>query len=117
MNKKYFENTSDIAIFVGGKLLQPGEGREFNADDLPPEHQLAPALPAAEAPTLAEQVALLLQESVKTIAASLGNLNDDTLDMMTALEGALEKPRTSLLTAIADERIARADVALKSDTL
>ena len=58
-----------------------------------------------------------ITDSVAKIVASLGELNADALDMVEALEGSAAKPRTSLLSAVADERIKRADAALKTDAL
>lgn len=117
MDKKYFENTTSVAMFVGGKLLQPGEGREFNADDLPPEHQEAEPVAELVAPTLNDQSLEILTGNVASVIARLPALPEEALDMLAALEGGAAKPRTSLLAAIADEKIARADAALKSDEL
>lgn len=109
--KKPFENTTNSPMYISGTMVPPGE---IVLIDVPDE---GPA-PAVEAqPTLAEQVALLLKKPVKDISESLGNLNDDTLDMMTALETAADKPRVTLMTALAYERLKRADGKLTSDPL
>jgi hypothetical protein len=111
--KKYVENDTAHMLYVGGCAIAPGEGREVDVPDN------GPAQPAADEldPTLADQVALLLKDSQANIVKSLGELNNDTLDMMAALEEGTAKPRAKLLTAIADERIKRADAALTTDPL
>jgi hypothetical protein len=97
---KFIENKTNSPMYVGSQMIPPGEGAMVQVPD-----------------EAAEPVALLLKDSVKAITASLDQLSDDTLAMMAALEGGADKPRTSLLTAISDEVIARADAALASDTL
>lgn len=109
--KKYFENKTNSPMYVSGVMVPAGEGAMV---DVPHEDTSASA---EAAPTLAEQVALMLRDSVAKIVASLGELNADALDMVEALEGSAAKPRTSLLSAVADERIKRADAALKTDAL
>lgn len=108
--KKYIENDTAHMLYVGGRAIAPGEGREVEVPDEP----AAAAAPAE--PTLADQVALLLKDSVSKITASLDALNGDTLDMMAELEGAAEKPRSTLLAAIGQEQIKRADAALAEQT-
>lgn len=104
--KKYFENKGTTTMYVAGVMILPGDGAMV---DVPPEPvgQAAP-----KQATLAEQVALLLQGTVKFITASLDNLSDDTLDMMRSLEEQAANPRTTLLTAIDAEGLRRADATL-----
>ena len=108
---KFVENTTTSPMYVMGVMVPPGEGAMVQVPD-----EAVEVVAAAE-PTLADQVALLLKDSVKAITASLDTLSDDTLAMMAALEGGAERPRSSLLTAISDETLARADAALASDPL
>lgn len=109
--KKFFENKTNSPLYVNGTMVPPGEGVMVEVPD-------EDVTVVTEQPlTLAEQVALLLKDSVAKIAASLGELSDDTLEMATALESGAAKPRASLLTALADERIKRADKALTNDPL
>ena len=42
MPTKYIENTTRESIFVGGKLIAPGDGRDIDISLLPPEHHDAP---------------------------------------------------------------------------
>lgn len=108
---KFIENNTKSPMYVAGVMIPPGEGAMV---DVP--HEEVQAL-ADQAPTLAEQTAILLKDKVATIVESLPNLNDDALDMMTALESAAEKPRKGVVEALANEKIRRADAALKSDPL
>lgn len=107
---KFFENKTNSPIYVAGVMIPPGEGVLVLVPDEP-----LTAVATAAVPTLAEQVALLLKDSVKAITASIANLNNDTLEMAAALEGAGEKPRTSLLAAIAQEQLSRANALLNGD--
>lgn len=106
--KKFVENTTNSPMYVGGVMIPPGEGVMV---EVPDEHV---ALAPPPTSTLAEQVALLLKDPVKTIAATLEGLSDDALAMMSALEGGAANPRSTLLTAIGQEQIRRGDAALQA---
>jgi hypothetical protein len=106
--KKYFENTSNSPMYVHGTMVPPGEGVLV---DMPGNDEAA--APAA-APTLAEQVALLLMASVANILKDLAHLSDDTLVMLATLEGQAETPRKTLLAAIGTEQIKRSDAVLEA---
>jgi acetylglutamate kinase len=78
-------------VFVGGKLLQPGESREFNLGDLPPE--CAP--PVADAPAdktaaelQAERFGMILAGNVGGVVADLPALDKAELAELQALEQA-----------------------------
>ncbi|UUZ68086.1 hypothetical protein LP416_27865 [Polaromonas sp. P2-4] len=107
MNKKFFENTSGIAMFVGGKLLQPGEGREFNADDLPPEHQVAQPVAEPGEPTLAERLREILAGNVASVVERLPAMAKDELETLRQLEGEGAQ-RVGVGRAIQAELLARA---------
>lgn len=113
MMYKYIHNDADHVIFVSGVMVLPKDGAMVLVPDEAPETPVA----APQEPTLADQVAQLLQAPVKELVASLGTMTDDALQMMNALEQGAEKPRSSLLTALGDEILKRANDALKSDTL
>lgn len=114
MNKTHFENTTNIAMFVGGKLLQPGEGREFNADDLPSEHQV----PAADAPvalTAEEIVTAALKKAlagnVASVAAHLIAFRREELLELLSLEQAGAN-RKGVISALDAEILLRASKAI-----
>lgn len=114
MGKKYIENDTGHIIYVGGCAIAPGEGREVDMPEaLPAVAQVdEPAAPDSDAP-LRE----LLAGNVAAVTAALAEFGADTLARLEVLEGAAEKPRKGVLTALADERIKRADAALTSDPL
>ena len=107
--KKLIVNDTNSPMYSGSQMIPPGEQVMVDVPDEPTE----PA-PAAE-PTLAEMVAGYLKKSVADLVKDLPDASHDALTMMQAVEAQAEKPRKSLLTAIADELIKRADAALKSD--
>lgn len=110
--QKVFENTTNSPMYVAGLMILPGEMRVVEVPDEPEGPVLLPA-----PPTLADQVADELKKPVAKLLKGLKDGTDDALRMMQALEGQAKKPRTSLVTAIADELIRRADDKLKSDTV
>ena len=107
--KKLVTNTTASPMYVMGQMVPPGESVLVDAPDV-----AAPA-PEAPAPTLTDEVALLLKKSVKDLVPALAGLSSDALDMMDVLEGGAESPRTTLLTAIGTEQMRRADEKLKGD--
>lgn len=109
MGLKYIENTGHQVMFVAGKLIPPGEGREVDEAHLPPELQDSPvAVAAAADPSVAERVAELLKGNVKTVKAELPLLTGEALDLVATIEGGAEAPRKSVLEAVDAERIRRA---------
>jgi hypothetical protein len=109
MPTKHIENTTASPIFVGGKLIPPGTGRDIDVAFLPPEHRDgAPATSADEPPSLHALVEALHAKSVKDITAELPSLTQEALDMLREAEQGSAKPRSSLLSAIEAERIRRA---------
>lgn len=107
--KRYVHNDTEAVKFVGGRMLQPGEGREI---DLPDDggdstDQGAPV----DAPPIdpqAEALKVLREQSVADIKAQLEAITPELLDLLEAAEQAAEKPRTTLLAAIGEERLRRA---------
>lgn len=106
--KKIVTNDTNSPMYVGGQMVPPGESVMVDV----PEEALPPAAPLA--PTLADEVALLLKKPVKELADELPSLTSDGLDMMDVLEGGSKQPRTTLLTAIKTEQVRRADELLQS---
>lgn len=115
MGTRHIENRTANAIFVGGKLIPPGSGRDIDEALLPPERLGAPEQDGQPPePTLAEQVAELHARSVKNITAELPGLKQEALDMLREAENASSKPRSSLLEALDAEHLRRADEQLQS---
>lgn len=116
MGTKYIENTGTNAIYVGGKLIPPGEGRDIPLAFLPSEyHDPAAPFDNAVPPSLDELLAGLLAKGIAKIAPELPGLKLEALDRMAELEAGAAAPRKTLQTAIDAERLRRANVALDED--
>jgi len=109
MGTKYIENTGRDVMYVGGKMIQPGEGRDIDTDLLPSELQDPPAAAVGDStPSVADLVAELQAKSVKAIAAELLHLTHEAIDLLADLEARADTPRTSLMGAIKAEQLRRA---------
>lgn len=116
MGLQYIENTGRDVMFVGGKLIPPGEGRHIEVATSAPELSEAPAaLVAEEGPSLAQLVAEMLKGNVKSVVAQLPELTGEALDLVLTIENADPTPRKSLLDAVAAEQIRRANVRLEEE--
>lgn len=114
MSTKHIRNEGASPIYVGGKMIPPGEGRDFDERDLPPELRDAP-LPAPQhsAPSLDDELGELLKEPAKEIVARLSALTNEALERLAEMERGQKAPRKRLLEALADEALRRADAALQ----
>lgn len=115
MNKQNFENTADHAVFVGGKLLQPGETREFGAGELPAEH-VAMKIDAGPADKTLEELKTellkqLLLGSVVSVVAELPGLDKAELAALLVLEQAGAN-RKGVIQAVDSAILALASTAL-----
>lgn len=117
MGTKNIENNGPHTIYVGGKMIAPGENRDIDERDLPSEHRgLAVAVEEA-APGLDDLVNELRAKSVKDITDELAGLTPEALDRLAELEQGDPIPRKTLLTALGDEHLRRANDAMVSDPL
>lgn len=108
--KRYVHNSSLLAIFVGGLLIQPGEGREVDASLLPPEYAEPPA-EQAPAPDADAALRELLASPLKELLPLLDEQSPQTLADLARLEGEDATPRKTLLGAIAELQLQRAQAA------
>lgn len=115
MPTKHIENTTGAPIYVGGKMIQPGTGRDIDVALLPPEFQEQTAAAAPAEPTLADLIEALRAKSVKDILAEVPGLTQEALGLLHEAERAQAKPRTSLVAGIDAEMLERADAKLKAD--
>jgi len=116
MGTKYIENTGKNAVYIGGKLIPPGEGRDIPLAYLPPEYHDVVAAPGADLPpSLDELLAELLAKGVAKIVPDLPGLKLEALDRMAELEGESATPRKTLQTAIDAERLRRANATLEDE--
>jgi hypothetical protein len=107
--KQFIQNTSNSPMYASGTMIPPGEGMLV---EVPGNEDVAAIVLV---PTLADDIAELLKKSVAHLVPELPALSGDALDMMVALENSAEKPRVTLLTAIATEQMARADAAMLAE--
>lgn len=115
MPTKHIENTTGAPIYVGGKMIQPGTGRDIDVALLPPEFQEQTAAAALAEPTLADLIEALRAKSVKDILAEVPGLTQEALGLLLEAERAQAKPRTSLVAGIDAEMLERADAKLQAD--
>lgn len=111
MSKRYVHNHGLMAIFVGGLLIQPGEGREVDATLLPPEHADDAPPPAEPAPDADAALRDMLKAPLKDLVPLLAEHSADTLAALARLEGEHDTPRKTLLGAIAELQLQRAQAA------
>ncbi len=109
--KRYVHNPGDRAIFVGGLLIQPGEGREVDASLLPPEYAEPPPAEQAPAPEADAALRELLQSPLKDLLPLLPEQSPETLADLARLEAEDASPRKTLLGAIAELQLQRAQAA------
>lgn len=117
MGTKHIHNPGQNIMFVGGKMIPPGEGRDIDERDLPSEHRDQTAAAVDLLPSLDEQLAELLHKPLKELIGGLGGMTQEALERLEALEGESKKSRKTLLEAIAAEKMARADEAMQNEQL
>lgn len=111
MGKRYVQNDTTDIMYVGGRMIPPGEGREVDEpDEAPPAEE-------EQAPDTDAPLRELLAGNVDAVKASLADLESATLARLAELEADAAKPRKGVLEALADEQIKRADDKLTSDPL
>jgi len=115
MPKRYVFNDTDAPKFIGGVLIPPHDGREVDELYLSPvEGQPEPVLPVdgeGQGQTdLDANLQAILVGNVKSVTALLSDVSDETLDGLDRLESASETPRKSLLSAISEEKLKRAQL-------
>lgn len=122
MGKIYVHNDTAGPIFKGGKFIPPGEGREVDADELPPGDKPDPeaAAGAGEGEStsterLAGNLADLLKSPIKEIVPVLADLSDESLAELAAAEEA-DQARKGLLSAITELQLQRAQAKAGAPT-
>ena len=116
MGLKNIQNAGLSPIYVGGKMIAPGDNRDIDERELPPERRAAAVAAPEEPDATPEQVMQSLRaQSVDSIKGQLAELTPVQLALLNDLEVADDKPRKTLLMALGDELIARADAALQGE--
>lgn len=107
------ENKGQMPIYVAGAMIPPGETRLFEEEALPPEYR--PAAAVVDEAVLIDPLAEVLLLSVDKVAKGLADLSAEELARLQLLE--MEgKARKTLLEAIAEEGLRRADAAVNAGT-
>lgn len=115
-------NPTAMPLYVGSEIVPPGETRDFAESSVPPH--LRPAAAAPEAPPPADPIAELLDQPVKAIAAAMAERSEIGVptvsdEQLAALKTAEEagKNRSTLLAAIAEETLKRANERAEADVI
>lgn len=108
MPTKYVENLTNHTMYVGGKAIPAGEGRDIDVAYLPPEHQDEVLPVAVSAPSLDDLLTVLLAKGVKDVLPELDGLTQDALDRLIELENESATPRKTVLEAVKALQIKRA---------
>jgi hypothetical protein len=114
MAKRYIHNDTAAVMFVGGVMLQPGDGREVDELFLPPMEPQGGAAAPAEGGQAPDEAALdanlrdVLKGTLKEIVPTLAAYGDATLARLAELENEHEAPRKGLLEAVAALQLDRA---------
>lgn len=109
MEKVPVTNNSKMPIYVGSEMIPPGETRHFDVADVPAHLRPAAAEPEAEA-VVVDPVEELSGKSAKDIIAAIPGLSDPQLEQLNTLEQARETPRSTVLKAISEASLTRADL-------
>lgn len=102
--KKPYTNETPNTIYPGGVCIPPGQTRDVD-EQFHPDY----AAPEPEEAAPVDPVAQILGHSVSAIKDMLPALSDAELEALGAAEQLADKPRTTLLAAIAEEILTRAE--------
>lgn len=112
MQRITVHNTTGMPIYVGSTMIPAGDSRDFDERDVPAHLRPAPAIAAeVEAPAEpppADPLAELIKKPVREIVEAFGTLTAEQLAELDAREHTDPTPRKTLLEAIGEERLRRA---------
>jgi hypothetical protein len=98
-----FTNNKDHVMHIGNKSISPGDTREVDAT-LHPDYKPAPAAQPEPVDKIADLQALPLKE----LKPQLTELDDTDLAALDVMEQSQKKPRSSLISLIAEIQLNRA---------
>lgn len=116
MGKRYLHNDTANVLFAGGTMIPPGEGREVDEEFLPPGNDAPSAAAAQDVPDLEANLHELLAHPVKEILPLLAEASDETLAGLARIEGEKADPRKTLLAAIGERQLERAQAKTGAPT-
>lgn len=115
MAKRYVHNDTDQVRFIGGTMLPPGEGREVDEQFLPPGDEATAADAVSDDAAGGDDIvrdgidyAALVLLPLSKLMPQLKGLGDEDLKDLAAHENARETPRVTLLNAIGEQQLQRA---------
>ncbi len=111
MAKRYVTNDTPNMMYVEGRMIAPGEGREVDV----PDEAAAPVEEAAVDPDAA--LLELLQGNVAGVVAALDGLSAESLTRLQVLESEREKPRKGVMEGLGNALIALADAKLQGEDM
>ena len=108
------ESIMHVGINGGGSVaVMPGESRPFAIQELAPAWRPDPAAEIAEAiaveSELDQHIAALMNETAKELISLVPDMETSLLVALGEAEQQRNEPRKTLLAAIAEEQLARAD--------
>lgn len=112
MKKIPYTNETDKYITVGTVTIPPGQTRDVE-ETLHPDYHAVQVEPVTAPP--ADLLAALLAGTVAAIVAALPGLTQADLAELVERENASEKPRKTLLDAIAEQQLAKAGESVDSN--
>lgn len=114
-HKVCIENETKEAIFIAGKMLLPGDSREFFKRDVPASFLKDEPKPEAKGElTLTETLLAILEGNVASVLATLPTMDTEQLTQLGILEGERER-RVTIGRAIEAEIIGRASKKLDAE--
>lgn len=117
MGKIFLFNDTNAPKIMGGKWVPPGEGREVDDVCMPAGEGPAHADPeAAPVTDLDANLRDMLATGVKSLVPLLAEASAETLAGLARLEQASETPRKTLLAAIAEQQLNRAQAKTGAPT-
>lgn len=111
MSKKVVENKTGAPIFVGGKMIGPGEVREVDVHDSEQGPDEGSDGPRDELPPDLQALVEIQAKNVKDLKEALPGLSAEQLIELVSLEEGSAKPRSTVLEAIAAAQLALAQKA------
>ncbi len=105
-----YTNTQEHTVHIDGKAIKSGDTRDVEETMIPSYQPVAQSFEPAP-----DQVTELLQEKVADIVAALPTLEEADFVRLAKMEEESEKPRTSLMKAMAAEEIRRANERIETE--
>lgn len=114
MEKIPVTNNTAMPIYVGSNMIPPGETRHFDEADVPEHLRPAKAAPVVEA-VAEDPIQALSEKPAKDIIAAIPELGVEALEKLGDIEQLREKPRSTVLAALSEALLARAEGSGEGD--